>query len=318
MRRRITATLLAIVFAYCSASSICGAIGIKRIWGNGIACSIDAKAGEELSLLTALYPDIQWTAYAQSAPLIIANYELPARTAKAAALSFLGAPNRIAFFPLASGRLPLIGELGACALTTNTAFELFKSANAQGNLVRIAGNTMRVVGIIDMDYPILLISAKPETILNRLAADDRDTLILLSSALGVAPDPFELSGAETRNLILLLCAAPWLLVAAQFLVPLRGRGGWRKLVFAVLVWALALGVVLAILGCVPVRLVPARWSDMTFYTELAAAFEARPFRQKDIRDELFKRDALRAGLWSAAACIALWMERMWLKRVRSR
>lgn len=307
MKRRIIAALMAIVFAGCSALSISGAIGIARVWGNGIACTIDAAAGYDLSLLTALYPHIPWTAYAQSAPLIIANDELPVRTAKAAALSFLGAPDRIAFFPLASGRLPHIGEAGACALDANTAFELFKSANAEGCMVRIDGRAARVVGVIDIDYPILLLPAKPETPLNRLSADDGDALILLMSALGVENDPFELSGAETRNLLLLPCAAPWLLVVMRLLIWLRRRGGWLKFVSAALIWALALGALLMILSCVPVRLLPARWSDTAFYGEQAAAFRARPFRQTDIRHELHKRYVLRAGLGCAAACVALWM-----------
>ncbi|MEF9896468.1 MAG: hypothetical protein RR843_11910, partial [Clostridia bacterium] len=80
---------------------------------------------------------------------------------------------------------------------------------------------------------------------------------------------------------------------------------------------LDLGAVLALLWCVPVRLLPARWSDFSFYGEQVAALRARPFRAPDVRDELIKWDMLRAGGWCAAACMALWMERMWLRCEKS-
>jgi hypothetical protein len=318
MKRKIIAALLAVMLVSFSALNVFTIADMGRVWGNGAVCSIASMTGRDLSLLTALYPDLGWTAYAQSESQTVVNDELPVRTAEAAVLSFLGAPDRIVFFPLASGRLPLDGELGACALDANTAFELFKSTNADGNLIRLDGKAARVVGVMDVDRPIVLIPAGQDTQFSRLAADDRDAMRTLSLALRAEVDPFELSSAELTNLMELLCAVPWLLAAALFLLSLRKRGGWWRVAGAVSLWTLFLGAVLALLWCVPVRLMPTRWSDLAFYGEQAAAFRARPFRVPDIRDELLQSDMLRAGLWCAMACIALWMERMWLGCVKSR
>ncbi|MEG1193747.1 MAG: ABC transporter permease [Clostridia bacterium] len=317
MKRQLVAALLALMLVICSALTVFTVADMGRVWGDGAVCSIGAQSSRDLSLLTALYPDLKWTAYAQSAPLTLAGDELPTRTAEAAMLSFLGSPGRIAFFPLASGRLPLDGESGACALDRSTAFELFKSTNVEGNLIRLDGKTVSVVGVMDVDRPLVLAPAGRDTKLNRLAADDRDAMLLLASALRAPIDPFELSGAELSTLARLLCIIPWLLIAAPVLASLRGRGGWWRVAGAMSLWALALGAVLAILWCVSVRLLPARWSDFSFYGEQAAAFRARPFRAPDVRDELIKWDMLRAGGWCAAACMALWMERMWLRCEKS-
>jgi len=318
MKPKMIAALLALMLVSFSALNVFTAADMGRTWGDGAVCYISPRTQQDLSLLAVLYPGLEWTAYAQSEPQPIANDELPVRTAEAAVLSFLGAPERIAFFPLASGRLPQGGERGACALDVNTAFELFKSVNADGNLIRLDGKAVRVVGVMDVDRPLVLTPAEQDTKLSRLAADDRNAMSSLSLALEVEPDPFELTGAELTRLMGLLCAVPWLLAAALFLSSLRRRGGWWRVASTILLWALSLGAVLALLWCVPVRLLPARWSDMAFYGEQAAAFRARTFRAPDIRDELLKWDALRAGFWCALACIALWMERMWLGCVKSR
>jgi hypothetical protein len=318
MKRKMIAALLTLTLVGFSALNVFTAADMGRTWGDGAACSIGSLTEQDVSLLAVLHPDLKWTAYAQSGPQPIVNDELPVRTAEAAVLSFLGAPGRIAFFPLASGRLPLEGERGACALDVNTAFKLFKSTNAEGSWVRMDGRAVRVVGVMNVDRPLLLTPAEQDTKLTRLAADDRDAMLSLSLTLEVEPDPFELTGAELTRFMGLLCAVPWLLAAALFLSSLRKRGDWWRTISTVSLWALALGAVLALLWCVPVRLLPARWSDMAFYGEQAAAFRARPFRAPDIRDELLKWDMLRAGLWCAMAFIALWMERMWLGCVKSR
>lgn len=318
MKRKVIAVLLAFMLVSFSALAVFTAADMGRVWRTATACSIDLLTIQDLSLLTVLYPDLEWTAYTQSTPLTIANDELPTRTVEAAVLSFLGTPEQIAFFPLVSGRLPLKGELGSCALDVNTSFELFKSTNAGGNLIRLDGKRVRVVGVVDVDRSLVLTPAEQDTKLNRLVADNREAMLSLSSALvGADPDSFELNGAELTKLMWFLCAVPWLVVTALFLGSLRKRGGWWRVASTISLWALFMCAVLVLLWCVPVRLLPARWSDMEFYGEQVAAYRTRAYRAPDIRDELLKSDMQRAVLWCAMACIALWMERMWLRCVKS-
>lgn len=313
MKRKLVAALLAAMLVGFSALNAFTVAEMGRTWSESAVCSIGSKTVPELSLLAALYPELKWTAYAQSPSQTVFNDDLPSRTAEAAVLSFLGAAERIAFFPLACGRLPLEAELGACALDADTAFRLFKSANVAGKRIRLGERTLIVTGVINIGRPIVLVPAEADAALSHLAADDRAKMLTLSMALEGQIDAFSLSGAELKKLMGFLCAVPWLLAAAHFLALLKKRGARWRSAGAVLRWSLALGAALAFLTCLPVRLLPARWSDLAFYGQQLAAYQARPFQIPDIRDQLLKSDTLRAGGWCAMACIALWMERMWLR-----
>ena len=148
-------------------------------------------------------------AYTQdAASLSVTNEALPARSAQVQELSFLGDPNRIAFFPLVSGRLPREGEIGVCALDADTAWVLFRSTDANGDRVRVNGDPLLVVGILDVERPLLMVPAAQDARFDRLAASSREELEALASALGEETDPFELSGLEIARVALLLCVFP--------------------------------------------------------------------------------------------------------------
>ncbi len=333
MKRTAIAAILALAFVCCAAMAAFTARSMDRAWGASAVCSADALTSQDLLLLTALRPDLGWTAYRQSAPKQMVSDAMPDRTAKAAVLSFLGAPERIAIFPLVSGRLPQSDERSVCALDSDSAFLLFGSIDPGAVFVRLDGKLMRVVGVIDAQRPLMLIPAEEGSqggltgeeqgaktqvmTFDRLVADGREALLTLQNMLGIEPDPFELSGAEFVRLTRLLCAAPWLAAVAYTVAALSRRGGIWRFAGVTLLFFLSLGALLAVLMSIPVRLLPARWSDLEFYGKQITAFKARPFRAPDVRGAL-KSDVLRVGLLSAAACIALWMERMWLRCGKSR
>ena len=272
MKRTVIRLFCLAAFAAALTGAVCLALNMQKMWANCAACSIAPSTGDELALLDALYPDAEWTAYTQdAASLSVTNEALPARSAQVQEFSFLGDPSRIAFFPLVSGRLPREGESGVCALDADTAWALFRSTDANSNHVRANGDSLLVVGILDVERPLLMVPAAQDARFDRLAASSREALEALASALGEETDPFELSGSEIAR------------------------------------------IALPILWCVPVRLLPARWSDLGFYAELLDSFRARDLRLPDARDLLLQSGLVRAGILCLMACAAFWIERKCLK-----
>lgn len=297
-------------FAVFLTLAVCCAINMYGMWSNHAACSITPSTGDDLTLLSALYPQTQWTAYVQdSTSLSVENDALPSRSTQIQMLSFCGDPGRIAFFPLVSGRLPREGERGVCALDVNTAYALFRTTDIEGNRVRVDGGSLLVAGVIDVEWPFLMVSAAQDTRFNRLAASSREELGALASALGDEIDPFELSGLEVSRIAFLMCVCPVVCTVACALGTLRRRMGWCKAVSNFLLWTLFAGAGLAVIWCIPVRLLPTRWSDLSFYSELLSAFRARDLRLPDARDLLLQSSLARPGILCLIACATFWLER---------
>ena len=314
MKRAIMKLFCLAAFAVFLTSAVCCAVNMHTTWANCAACSITPSTGGQLALLDALYPEIEWTAYGQDdASLPVANDALPARSAQIQALCFFGDPGRIAPFPLVSGRLPRQGESGACALDVNTAWALFRTTDATGNRVRVGGNSLLVAGVLDVERPLLMVSAAQDAGFDRLAAGSREELAVLAAAIGEETDPFELSSLEISRAALLLCIFPVIFRVASGLGVLRRREGWRREAANLLLGALFAGAVLAILWCVPVRLLPTRWSDLSFYADLLSEFRARDLRLPDARDLLLQSGFARVGVLSLLACAAFWIERKCLQ-----
>lgn len=305
-------------FAVLLTSAICCSINMYGMWSNHAACSITPSTSDDLMLLNALYPETQWTAYIQdSASLSVENDALPARRIQIQMLSFCGDPKLIAFFPLASGRLPHEGESGVCALDMDTAYALFRTTDTEGNRVRVDGDSLLVVGVIDVECPCLMICATQDTYFNRLAANSREELDILTSALGEEIDPFEFSGLEAARVTLLMCLCPVVCIIVFALGALRRRMGWCKEVSNFLLWTLFAGVGLAVIWCIPVRLLPTRWSDFSFYSELLSDFRARDLRLPDARDLLLRSGLFRTGILCLIACVTFRIERKCLKCEKS-
>lgn len=314
MKRLVMRRIWLTAFVLCFTAAACHALNTHRAWRASAACSIQAATGDSLAPLTALYPETEWTAYTQGYELLrVANDALPARGAQVQALCFLGDPERIAFFPMASGRLPGEGESGVCALDANTAYALFRDTGAEGKRVRVGGASLMVTGVIQMERSILLLPAAQDARFDRLVADTREELAALVTALGEEMDFFEFSGAEAARAADVLCAFPCALLVCFMLSALRRRVGWRRKIANLLLWAFAAAVILAVFWCVPVRLLPSRWSEFDFYARLLDAFRTRAVRLPDARDRLMRSDLVRVGAWSLLSCAALWMERKWMR-----
>ena len=304
MKRSVIGVVFVLIGAFCSALSVFTAMDMHAMWGNTAACSIDSLSLVDLDRLSLPYTDLKWTAYAQTAPQKVEHAQMSLRVDVVPVLIYVGDVHRIAFFPLVSGRLPMDGEQGVCVMDEGTAYRLFGSSDPINASVRTDGKLLRVVGVTGIGSTLLLMPANATQKLDRLVCDDRDALALLTAVIGVEADPFELSCDEMVRLLWLLCAVPWLIAAVVMLCRQHRGDDVGRILITVLLLMLCLGTVMLAIFCLPVRLLPSRWSDLSFYGKLIAEYSARMFRASDIRDELLKWGMLRTRLLCASACIA--------------
>ena len=305
MRRSLIGIAFMLIGVFCSAVSVMKAMEMQSVWRDTATCSIDARTPADLGMLAFSYPDIKWTAYTQSAAQEVKHAEISNRMDAVPILTYTGDPTRIAFLPLVSGRLPLNGERGVCAIDERTAYRLFGSDDPAEASIRIDSKLLRVTGVVSAKSSFVLTPVNEESKLDRLATDNRGILDTLTSALGIEPDPYELSGDEIVKLLRFVCAVPWLITIMILLLRQRKRGGAGRIVGTILLLMLILSVVLMLVSCLPARLLPTRWSDLAFYGKQVAAFHARSFRAPDIRDKLIYTDVQHTVMLNIIASITL-------------
>lgn len=309
MIRKVASSLLLMLFILCSAISIMRAANIQKCWQESVSTILAPHTEEELSALEVSYPEAGWAAFQQAESQLIMGGIEGSRNSKASVLLFHGMPDSIAHFPMVAGHMPAYGENSVCALDKNTAFTLFSSVDVVGSNVNYDGNDWMIVGILDIDEPVLIAPGTAETVYDHFAVDHRETLTTLVTALGDDADPFSLSGSEMARLLWILCGLPWVLIILSGIRRIRRRTGGWKVVSDVAFCTALLGIVIALMYCVPVRLLPSRWSDLSFYGEQIRAFRNRPRSVPTIRDVLLGRDAAITCLWCALALITLRFER---------
>ena len=309
MIRKVAASLLLMLFILCSAISIMRAANVQKCWQDSVSTILAPHTEEELSALEVSYPETGWAAFQQVESQFITGGIEGSRNNKVSMLLFHGMPDSIAHFPMAAGRMPAYGENNVCALDKNTAFKLFSSVDVLGSNVNYDGNDWVIVGILDIDDPVFIAPGTAEIVYDHIAVDHRESLTKLVTALGDDADPFNLSGSETTRLLWILCGIPWTLIVLSGIRRLRRRSGGWKVVSNVAFCIALLGIVIALMYCVPVRLLPSRWSDLSFYGEQIRALRNRPRSVPTIRDVLLERDAAITCLWCALALITLRFER---------
>ena len=309
MIRKVASSLLLMLFILCSAISIMRATNIQKCWQESVSTILAPHTEEELSALEVSYPEAGWAAFQQAESQLIMGGIEGSRNSKVSMLLFHGMPDSIAHFPMAAGRMPAYGENSVCALDKNTAFKLFSSVDVVGSNVNYDGNDWMIVGILDIDEPVLIAPGTAETVYNHFAVDHRETLETLVSALSGEANPFSLSGVETARLLWILCGFPWVIIILTGIRKMRKRSEIWKVISNVSFCTALLGMVIALMICIPIRLLPTRWSDLSFYGEQIRAFRARPRSVPTIRDVLLGRDAAITCLWCALALITLRFER---------
>lgn len=309
MIRKVTANLLLMLFILCSAISIMMAANIQKCWEDSVSTILAPHTKEELSALDVSYPEARWAAFQQAESQLITSGIEGSRKSKVSMLLFHGIPDTIARFPMVTGHMPADGEGRVCAIDKGTAFSLFFSVNVVGNQVNYDGNDLEIVGILNIDDPLLIAPGTAETVYDHIAADHRETLTTLVSALGGDADPFVLSGMETAGLLWILCGLPWVMIILHRIRKIKKRSGVWKVVSNVALSTVLLGMVIALLYCIPIRLLPVRWSDLSFYGEQIRAFRERPRSIPTIHDVLLGRDVLHTCIWCALTLITLRIER---------
>ena len=320
MKGRILRTICFLLFAVCVAASLLTLQDMRRTWDSWTG-PIEKRSAADIRLAAGTLPGLDWAAYAQEAAQALGTAAYPGRNAKAAILRFAGYPDVIGFFPLSSGHLPKADELDACAVDSATAFALWNSLDVTGQRLICDKKTYNVVGVLDVDQRLTLLPARSDEEMDRLAVrspDGYEALTALEGALGLTPDAWFFGDTEMTNGLLFACAVPLWALLGIGLVWLKRRGGAFRLAGDGLVVCAALAMLLWAVACVPVRLLPGRWSDFSFYMEQFRAWQGRELRMPGARDLMRTAGAARVLALSAFACLTLIGERMCMRCERSR
>lgn len=303
MIKRITAEVMLMLFILCSAISIMLAANIQRCWGERVSTTLTQCTEDDLSALEVSYPPTTWAVFQQNESQLITGGIEGSQKSKVSTLLFRGNSNSIAYFPMMAGRIPADDEDGVCAIDKRTAFELFRSVDAIGSRVNYAENDLEIVGVMDIDDPLLIAPGAAGTAYTHIAAVNREILTAVVSALGDDADPFVLSGIETARLLWFLCGLPWIMVILPGIRRIRIRSEVWKVISNVVLCTVLMGTVIALLYCIPIRLLPSRWSDLSFYGEQIRAFRERPRSVPTIHDILLGRDVLHTCIGCALTLI---------------
>lgn len=307
--RKFAATFLVTVSIVCSVLSATIIYNIQRSWAERVAVTIPPRTEQELSILSVLYPESKWAAFQQIESQRIYGDGGGYQKADVSALMFHGDPDSIVFFPMTAGRIPSDGENSVCALDRETAFELFRSVDVIGNWIIYDRKMIQVVGILDINIPLVVISGDSETLYTNIAACNHDELTTLVAVLGEEADQFTLSGMEVARLLWILCSIPWVSVVLSVVWRIRKNSGGWKVLSNVLLCIILMGLLIALLNCIPVRLLPARWSDLSFYSEMINNFRNRPYSMPTVRNVMLNKSILYTCIWCVVAYVSLQVKR---------
>jgi hypothetical protein len=320
MKRCVLRFACLVAFAALLAASMLALGDMRRAWDSWVS-PVESESAADIRLAAGTMKGLDWAAYAQSAYQALGAEEYPGKSVKAPILKFTGNPEVIAFFPLSSGRLPAAGEAGVCAVDRATAFALWNSLDVTGRRLVCEKKTYNVVGVLDVSQRLALLPARGGDGLDRLAvrsADGYVALTALENALGQTPETFVLGDSELTKALLFACAVPGWILLLYGLSRLKRCGGVFRLTGNGLAACAALALLLWAVACVPVRLLPGRWADFSFYVEQLRAWQAREPRLAGARDLMRTAGAARVLVLNALACLAIVGERLCAGCERSR
>ena len=226
------------------------------------------------------------------------------------------------------GGYPGAGDAAGCALSSGAAWQLFGSEDVVGQTVTWNGRPYRVRGVFREQVVLALLGADIQDGFGNVelagapAGDAREEALNFAAKAGLgAPDqlcygPSIAAFAGFCCLLPLAWAAVCLLAAG-----LRKSRGLPPLQRQVLWFGLALAFALCLpwaLQSLPGWLVPARWSDFSFWTGLAGTLGQRLrewFALRPMLKDVLAKQAMLTG--AAALLAALWAEKKLLRSLQA-
>lgn len=218
------------------------------------------------------------------------------------------------------GGYPGAGDAAGCALSSEAAWRLFGSEDVVGQTVEFGEERYTVRGVFRGGEPLALLGAEAQDGFTHVelagtpAGDARDAALAFALTAGLgAPDQLcygqSIAGFATACCFLPLLAAAWRLLCAGLRASRRMPPVARQVLWFGLALAFALCLPLA-LQSLPGWLVPAKWSDFSFWTSLAQTLGERFREWFALRPALKDVQAKQAMLACAAGLVtALWAER---------
>ena len=225
------------------------------------------------------------------------------------------------------GGMPGAGDAAGCAISEQTAWELFGSTQVIGLKVALTapdepqseGRVYTVRGVFRGDAAVVLAGADADEgfscveLTGALGGDQRGQAVEFALVSGLGEPDGYCYGNSVAAMGRALCFAPLFfagmcLTACLLRMVRLVRRPWREAVWFVLALALALCLPFA-LEALPAWMVPAQWSDLSFWPQLWQTCRER-LREwfamsPNAKDVAAKMLLLGCGLWTAGAAVCL-------------
>ncbi len=251
----------------------------------------------------------------------------PRAQVEADAVSFYGSGADCYGTEFIEGGMPGAGDAAGCAISEQTAWELFGATRVTGLKVTLAvpdepqsqGRVYTVRGVFRGDAAVVLAGADKSEgfscveLTGALSGDQRGQAVEFALASGLGEPDEYCYGNGAAVLARALCFAPLFfaglcLTACLLRMVQLVRRPWREAVWFALALALALCLPF-VLEALPAWLIPAQWSDLSFWPQLWQTcwerlrewFAMTPYA----KDVVAKLLLLGCGLWTTGAAVCL-------------
>lgn len=201
----------------------------------------------------------------------------PRAEAEATAVRFWGDGSLVWPAEYLAGGAPSSADRTGCAISSSLAWQLFGSLDAVGQTLEWDGRSYTVLGVLDTEEPAALFAGTDETeytaaeFVSGPDGDAGEQARTFAMSAGLWADtmvygPSLAAGCRLLAWLPLGAAAVWLVLRGLILLRRRSRPAGQAAC-----WVLAVGLAAAlplVLAQLPVWLVPSRWSDFSYWSQL--------------------------------------------------
>lgn len=217
------------------------------------------------------------------------------------------------------GSAPGAADVNGCAVSESIAVDLFGSTDIVGQTLQIGGRSVQIRGVFQGQTDIALAAAQESDVLRNAElsgspdGDSREMAVAYVTAAGLGTPDQICTGKTWGGFFVVLCSIPLLLSAlwillVGFKISLRFSSWLRITIWFTVMFVFTL-LLPYLLGQIPSWLLPAQWSNLSFWPDLMNTLNERLSETLALvpttRDVFAKRQAIKFTLWLLACLGAL-------------
>lgn len=217
------------------------------------------------------------------------------------------------------GSAPSAADVNGCAVSESIALDLFGSTDIVGQTLQIGDRSVQIRGVFQGQTDIALAAAQESDALRNAElsgspdGDSREMAVAYVTAAGLGTPDQICTGKTWGGFFVVLCSIPLLLSAlwillVGFKISLRFSSWLRITIWFTVMFVFTL-LLPYLLGQIPSWLLPAQWSNLSFWPDLVNILNERLNETLSLvpttRDVFAKRQAIEFTLWLLACLGAL-------------